>query len=312
MAPIAPSPPPASRPPDPQGAAPVRDALARAARRLQVAGVPSAVRDAEWLLLSVLQRDRAWIYAHPEELLHPQSARTYSLLLERRIAGEPVQYLTGRQEFWGLDFEVNPDVLIPRPETEHLIEVALERLGPRRHSSSLRVADVGTGSGCVAIALARELPGAHFVAIDLSPAALRTAARNAARHEVSHRIRFVQGDLLAPLQGEIAAGAPRVDLVVSNPPYIGLREAASLPREVREHEPHSALFAGETGNELYAPLLSQSAAILLPGGFVALELGHLSLDPVRSLLEGGPPWCAFAAARDLAGIPRVASAERSA
>jgi release factor glutamine methyltransferase len=288
----------------------VRDALAQGARRLIAAGVPSATLDAELLLLSVLERDRAWIYTHPEELIDNGKAEAFSKLIERRIAGEPVQYLTGRQEFWGLEFEVNPDVLIPRPETEHLIEVALERLGLQRRNAALRVVDVGTGSGCVAVALAKELPAAQIVATDISQAALQTAARNAARHGISERLRFIGGDLLAPLLKEANEGAPLFDLVVSNPPYIGREEAHSLPVEVREHEPDAALYAGETGNELYAPLLAQAAEMLAPGGLVVVELGYRSLDLVRSLLEGRKEWRAFAVTLDLAGIARVASAER--
>jgi release factor glutamine methyltransferase len=290
----------------------VREALARGTRRLIAAALPSATLDAEFLLLCVLDRDRAWIYTHPEELIDRGKAEAFSKLIERRIAGEPTQYLTGRQEFWGLEFEVNAAVLIPRPETEHLIEVALERLGPERRKAALRIVDVGTGSGCIAVALAKELPAAQITATDISQAALQTAARNAARHRVSERIRFIEGDLLAPFLKETAEGAPLFDLVVSNPPYIGREEAGSLPLEVREHEPEAALYGGETGNELYASLLAQAAEILAPGGQVVVELGYRSLDLVRSLLEGCKEWRGFAVTLDLAGIARVASAERSA
>ena len=173
----------------------IRTALAAGLGRLNGAGVPSASLAAELLLMHVIERDRTWLYAHPEQELSTEQAATYTGLLEARAAGTPVQYLTGRQEFWGLDFEVTPAVLIPRPETEHLIEVTLERLGARR-GERLVVADVGTGSGCIAVALARELPQARFVATDISAEALEVARRNAARHGVSHRVDFLEADLL--------------------------------------------------------------------------------------------------------------------
>ena len=210
-------------------------------------------------------------------------------------------------------------MLIPRPETEHVIEVALERLGvgsgtdsPRRNAT-IRIADVGTGSGCIAVALAKELPGAHIAAIDISSAALEVARRNAALHNVSSRIEFTECNLLDLfLQGSRAAGrGPRpFDLIASNPPYIGRKEAATLPREVREHEPETALFAGETGTEIYAPLIAQAAKLLRPSGILVLELGHNSADHVLSLL-GVAEWVDVTITNDLAGIPRVASARRT-
>ena len=225
-------------------AAEVREALRTAIAHLEKYDVPSAPLAAELLLMHVLQCDRAWLHAHPESELSSEAALAYAELIERRSKGVPTQYLTGRQEFWGLEFEVGPGVLIPRPETEHVIEVALERLDARR-AEPLRIADVGTGSGCIAISLACILPRAEIVATDISAAALDYAHRNAARHGVSHRIQFLEADLL-----KVAIEAPRraesgFDLIVSNPPYVGRGDAASLPREVREHEPAEALFAGD-------------------------------------------------------------------
>ena len=239
-------------------AAELRAALRAAIARLEECDVPSAPLAAELLLMHVLQRDRAWLYAHPEFELSPEDAAAYAQLVERRSQGVPTQYLTGRQEFWGLEFEVGPGVLIPRPETEHVIEVALERLGARR-AEPLRIADVGTGSGCIAIALASELPRAEIVATDISSAALDYAQRNAARHGVSNRIQFLKANLL-----EMAIEAPRrgesgFDLIVSNPPYVGRNDAGSLPREVREHEPAEALFAGDDGLEIYPDLIDEAA-----------------------------------------------------
>ncbi|MGH9860804.1 MAG: N5-glutamine methyltransferase family protein, partial [Candidatus Acidiferrales bacterium] len=209
--------------------------------RLRAARVPSHTLAAELLLMRVLGRHRAWLYAHPEEAVAVSDAEKFFALIEKRIAGVPTQYLTGRQEFWGLQFEVGPGVLIPRPETEHVIEVALARLGPpdandpRPRGTGMRIADVGAGSGCIAIALARELPGARIYASDISADALAYARRNAARYAVSEHVQFVQCNLLDAFLHRPPATAPRppsFDLIVSNPPYIGRREADTLPKEV--------------------------------------------------------------------------------
>jgi release factor glutamine methyltransferase len=281
--------------------------------------VPSAGLTAELLLMHVIERDRAWIYAHPETELDPAQRERYFSLIARRAGGEPTQHLTGHQEFWGLEFEVTRDVLIPRPETEHVIEVSLERLGIKnepgspRGDESLRIADVGTGSGCIAIALAHELPSASFVATDVSAAALEVARRNAARHGVSNRIEFVEFNLLDKFfhQSPVTSHQSQLfDLIVSNPPYIGRWEESELAREVREHEPEAALYGGETGTEIYAPLIAQAAELLKPGGLLALELGHTSAVHVSKLLASSE-WTSAVITNDLAGIPRVASAVRS-
>ncbi len=292
----------------------VRTVLKQGIRFLREARVPSDTLAAELLLLHVLHRDRTWLYAHPEELLDPQSFDSYFSLLRRRVAGEPTQHLTGHQEFWGLDFEVTPDVLIPRPETEHLIEVALDRLGvrelragrpPKLTGDDLSIVDIGTGSGCIAVALARELPSAKIYATDICPAALAIAQRNATRLGFSNRITFIDSDLFAGFSGDSRI----FDLVISNPPYISRRESPSLPREVRDYEPASALFGGEEGYELYGRLIPEAARHLKPSGLLVLELGHDSLPAVRPLLET-LEWTNPLVTNDLAGIPRVLSAER--
>jgi release factor glutamine methyltransferase len=321
----------------------LRDALRDAIAQLESEHVPSAPLAAELLLMHTLGRDRAWLYAHPEQEFDAATSEKYFSLVARRAIGVPTQYLTGHQEFWGLDFEVTPDVLIPRPETEHVIEVTLERLGVKsdgaasQRNAELRIADVGTGSGCIAVALAHELRNARFVATDISAKALKVARRNAARSGVEGRIDFVECNLLdallqespfAPAQGNPVTPRPRsgqashlslplrasesrlLDAIVSNPPYIGRRDAATLAREVREHEPESALFGGETGAEMYAPLIAQAAALLKPGGILVLELGYNSSEHVSRLLEA-PEWTDVAIANDLAGIRRVASAPRA-
>jgi release factor glutamine methyltransferase len=297
----------------------VRSALADGIARLEHENVPSAGLAAEQLLMHALGRDRAWLYAHSEVELDSAIRERYFSTIARRASGVPTQHLTGHQQFWGLDFEVTPDVLIPRPETEHVIEVAIERLGaastagsPRRNGAS-RIADVGTGTGCIAIALAQEFPAAQVSATDISAAALEVARRNAARHNVSPRIEFVECNLLdGVLHGAriTGHGSRSFDLIVSNPPYIGLWEAPTLPREVRDHEPALALFGGETGTELYAPLIAQAAILLKHGGILVLELGHNSAEHVSRLL-GAPEWTSISTTNDLAGIPRVASAIRS-
>jgi release factor glutamine methyltransferase len=303
----------------------LRDGIAQLERE----HVPSAALAAELLLMHALGRDRAWIYAHPEHELDATARQQYFSLVARRASGVPTQYLTGHQEFWGLDFEVTPDVLIPRPETEHVIEVALERLGvgleattPRRQEE-FRIADVGTGSGCIAIALAHELPAAQIIATDISVAALEVARRNAARHGVASRIDFIECNLMDAVQrhslvsshassafgGLSASRSMHFDLIASNPPYIGRQEMSTLPREVRGHEPAMALFGGEAGTEIYAPLIAQAAKLLKPGGILVLELGHDSADQVSRLLDA-PEWTSVAITDDLAGISRVASAKR--
>jgi len=288
----------------------IRSALRDAIALLERERASSAALAAELLLMHTLGRDRAWLYAHPECELETTARERYFDLVGRRASGVPTQYLTGQQEFWGLDLEVTPDVLIPRPETEHVIEVALERLGigaeagSARRNEELRIADVGTGSGCIAVALARELPAACVVATDISAAALAVARRNAERHGVASHIEFVQCSLLGGLLRQ-----RYFDIVVSNPPYIGRCEATTLPREVREHEPQSALIGGETGTEIYAPLIAQAAELLRPGGVLVLELGHDSLEHVTRLLDA-TEWAGITVMNDLAGIPRVASTRR--
>lgn len=297
----------------------IRTALKDAMAQLRESRVPSHTLAAELLLMHALGCDRAWLYGHPEQTLAADVSSRFFDLVARRAAGTPTQYLTGRQEFWGLDFEVGPGVLIPRPETEHVVEVALARLGQpyaapksggRGAALPLRLADVGTGSGCLAVALARELPQARVWATDISPVALEFARRNAARHGVDSRLEFLEASLLTPfLPGARAAPAAPFDLIVSNPPYVACQAAPELPREVREHEPPEALFAGQQGSALYAELLEQAAHLLVPSGVVVVEIGYGAVERVMELL--GFAWTRVAVTSDLAGIPRVLAAERA-
>jgi len=291
----------------------VRSALRDAMAELHRDNVPSHALAAELLLMHALGRDRAWLYAHPEEPLDAETARKYFELVAHRGRGTPTQYLTGRQEFWGLEFEVTRAVLIPRPETEHAIEVAIERLGEKRRAERLRVADIGTGSGCIAIALAHELPNAEFVATDISAAALEVARRNAARHGVAERIRFLECNLLDAVAREAndtSDDARRFDLIVSNPPYVARNEESQLPADVREHEPAPALFGGGSGTEIYAPLVAQAAELLRCGGLLVIEIGFGQAERVRPLFDASK-WSDVRVTNDLAGIPRVISAERA-
>ena len=276
----------------------IREALERAAGELLAAGNQTGRRDAELLLLHVTGKDRAFLLAHPEGPLSAEQLARYQELVARRKAGEPIQYITGEREFYGLRFAVTPDVLIPRPETEHLVEAALERIPLH---APFRVADVGAGSGAIAVALAVARPLAKITALDISPAALQVAEQNAAAHGVGERLRFLPSDLLASVAGE------RFDMVVSNPPYIADGERETLAAEVRKHEPPMALFAGPTGLEVYERLVPEAARALPRGGWLLLEMGagqHVQLEQLLT------DWAGISFLADLQGILRVAVAQR--
>ena len=259
-----------------------------------------ARRDAELLLLYAAGLSRSAFLAHSNEELGLAAATHLDVLLERRLEGEPVQYITGECEFYGLPFRVTADALIPRPETEHLVECVLE-LAPC--FAEPRIVDVGTGSGAIAVALAHKLPDAHIAATDVSGVALDLAGENARRNGVGDRIRFLQGDLLAPVVAE------RFDIVVSNPPYVPSADRNSLAVEIRDFEPGLALFAGEDGLDIYRRLIPAAFAVLASGGFIALEIGCGQSDAVSSLLSGAG-FSEIEFRLDLQGIPRVAVARR--
>ena len=280
----------------------IRQALRTAISDLQAAEIPSAELAAELLLMHVVGRDRAYLYTNPEVELAPETAERYSTLVAERATGKPTQYITGHQEFWGLDFEVTPDVLIPRPETEHIVETALEFV--RADSPLLRIVDVGTGSGCIALALASELPDALILALDISRPALDVARRNARRLGLSDRLCFVQSDLLSCL-----ASGSALDLVVSNPPYVGADELDRVQREVREFEPRIAWGGGGRGDEIYAKMFAQAREVLRPEGHVCVEVGYNQGENVANMLGAG--WNAVGVRPDLAGIPRVVAARKS-
>jgi release factor glutamine methyltransferase len=282
----------------------LRDAISEAATTI-------SRRDAETLLLHLLHRDRAYLLAHPDDALEPAIHAQLLAFTRRRAAHEPLQYLTGHQEFFGLDLRVTPATLIPRPETELLVESVLtwaRALPPQ----PLRMIDVGTGTGAIAIAIATHLPQAHLFALDISTSALSIAQENALSHDVADRITFLHSDLLAgvPYQTE------PFDAIISNPPYIPLTDAPSLAPEVRDHEPHSALFAGTSGLDIYSRLIPQTLrnpphAALRPGGLLALEFGFGQHDSLRALLTTQPPtFTGIQILNDYAAIPRIALATR--
>ena len=274
------------------------------AARDQFAGspdlAPTAVQDAELLLLHTLALPRTTIYAHPGRLLNAREQEAFSRVVERRLQHEPVQYILGAQEFYGMRLEVSPAVLIPRPETELLVEAVLDRLP---QNQDLRLADVGTGSGAIAIAIASHLPRARILAVDLSSAALEIARRNAKAHGVFDRIEFHEGDLLSSLPRSEST----LDAILSNPPYIPSGERHSLHPQVREFEPAQALFAGAEGLAVYQRLIPQAQQHLKPGGLLALELGAGQRAALAQLLK---PWKAVQFLDDLQRIPRTVLARR--
>jgi release factor glutamine methyltransferase len=264
--------------------------------------------NAELLIMFTLDCDRAYLYAHPERELTAEDLARCDEALARRATGVPAQYITGHQEFWGLDFIVSPAVLIPRPETEHVVEAVLElaRLAQpdgrsRTSPHDLRIVDVGTGSGAIALALAKELPTAEIHATDISPEALDIARANAARHELTSRIEFHETDLLGGLP------TASFDIVVSNPPYVGESEEDSVQLEVRKFEPRNAVFAGPTGVEVIERMIPQARAALAPEGWLVFEISGTIVDRVRSLLLS---WDEVEIRNDLQGIARVTIARK--
>ncbi|HZC44397.1 MAG TPA: peptide chain release factor N(5)-glutamine methyltransferase [Acidobacteriaceae bacterium] len=256
--------------------------------------------DSILLLRHVLGVAHAEMYAYRERPLTALQTEAFNAMIQQRLRGTPVQYITGEQEFFGLPFRVTPDVLIPRPETEHLVEAAIARL---KDLASERIVDVGTGSGAIAVALAHALPQAEVTALDISPAALAVAAENAKHNGVAARVRFFESDLLSAVAEE------RFDAIVSNPPYVASSERKSLPVEVRDFEPTQALFAGPTGLEMYRRIIPDARPLLVPGGWLMMEIGQGQRDPVRALLQDAT-WAGVEFLPDLQGIPRVAVARK--
>lgn len=275
----------------------LREAIEEAESRLKTGPHPErARRDAESLLLHVLHQDRAWLRQFGDDELSPDELAGFKALADRRFAGEPIQYILGEVEFFGLPLNVAPGVLIPRPETEHLVEEVI-RLA--QGLPAPRIADIGTGSGAISIALAHALPAAHISTVDVSEEALRIARGNARRNHVDGRIHFLRGDLLEPLAGQL------FDVIASNPPYVPLADVDSLSVEVREFEPHGALFAGADGLDIYRRLIPAACAHLASGGWLVMEIGYGQHPEIERMLHAsGYSEIRFVA--DYQGISRVA------
>jgi len=254
--------------------------------------------NAELLLIFTLGCDRAYLFAHPEQDLSASESSRYEAALAERARGIPAQYITGHQEFWGMDLIVSPAVLIPRPETEHVVETVLELIPSP--GLSIRMVDVGTGSGAIALALAREFPKAEIHATDISSAALEIARANATRLELNDRVCFHNADLLEGLDGNF-------DLIVSNPPYVGESEEDQVQLEVRKFEPRTAVFAGTKGTQVIARLIPQSLEKLRPKGWLVFEISGTIADEVKTLLKD---WDELTVIPDLQGIPRVVRARK--
>jgi len=277
-------------------------AVFEAAEILRRAGIPEARREAGLLVAYVTGKDRTFIISHADDPLDSEQLDRLNEYAQRRALGEPFQYITGLQEFFGRSFEVNKDVLIPRPETELLIETALD-LSPVP-DASLKICDIGTGSGCIAITLLKERPFARSVGIDVSASALRVAQRNAMLHEVSKRLSLVRGDCLTGI-----ALNPKFDMIVSNPPYVAAGALAGLQREVRDHEPRAALTAGLDGLAIIRRLLVESGPHLVPGGLLLFEFGFDQGAAIERLVAASD-WKMLEIQNDLQGIPRIAALQK--
>ena len=272
----------------------IADTLKQASQQLRRADVPNDLLDAQTLLAHALGKDRTYLIINFNETLTDDLLATYQALIDRRAAGEPLQYIVGHQEFYGLEFEVTPAVLIPRPETELIVEETI------RLAASLAepaIIDVGTGSGCIAVTLARELETARVMATDISAAALQVARRNAQKHGLSDRVQFLATDLLNGV-------AVKADFILSNPPYIAPHEIPTLQREVRDWEPHTALTDFSDGLQFYRRLLTEAPAHLKPKGYLIMEMGYQQAETIKALVDR-TVWSEPKALRDLQGIERT-------
>ena len=269
-------------------------------------GATSPRLDAEVLLAEAISCQRIELYTAFDSLPDERVRLAFRELVRRRADGEPVAYLVGHREFYSLSFRVTKDVLIPRPETEFLVITAIDLLRERSASGPATVCDVGTGSGIIAVCLAKHLPDCRVTALDISPAALEVARSNAASHDVAERVEFVQSDLFASIPAEAS-----FDLVASNPPYVSQSELESLEADVREYEPHSALLAGPRGTEVFERLLAQAADHLKPGGHLLVEISPMIHDAARRLVETDRRFTLEPTVKDQAQLPRVVRATRN-
>lgn len=278
----------------------IAEAITEGARRLTLGDVLEERRTAGLLLGHTIGVDRVYLLTRKDEQVDASLYEMYLTLIDRRAQGEPLQYLTGHQEFYGLDFKVTTDVLIPRPETEFLVERVLELA--RLLNTAPMIADVGTGSGCIAVSVAVNLPNARVIASDISAAAIGVAKENARVHKADERIEFLEGDLLAPLAARGLES--EIDIIASNPPYVPVEIRQSVQREVRDWEPDVALYGGQGGLDFYRRLLEGSAVYLKSGGSLVCEIGYSQLDLIGGMIDQ-KVWKLVEVTRDLQGIPRV-------
>jgi len=279
----------------------IKNAISTGAAKLKAAGVADPRNDANLLAMHVIKRDRTFLLAHGEATLSPDQLDQYRSLIERRGSGEPLQYITGHQEFFNLDFETSPDVLIPRPETELIVEIGMELLKDKARPF---IADIGTGSGCIVISLLHELRQARAVATDVSTAALAVASRNAGHYEVSDRLRLIESDLFSALESN-----ELFDLIVSNPPYVPAADLEGLQREV-SHEPQKALDGGPDGLAVIRRLLNEAPVFLGARGYLVFEIGFDQAESVKRIIDSAA-WESIDVRRDLQGIPRTVVLRKS-
>jgi release factor glutamine methyltransferase len=283
----------------------IAEAMNKAASTLSVHGVSNAGLDAEVLLRFIIGRDRAWFLTHANEALDEDKRGLFEKAVTRRAKREPLQYITGKQEFWGIEFIVRPDVLIPRPETELVVESAIRTAGKR---PGLTIIDLCTGSGCIAVSLAKELPGARIFATDVSEKALSVARENARGQDVSDRIRFVEGDLFEPVAELDIRG--KVDIITVNPPYIRSGDLRGLQPEVRDFEPEVALIAGPGGREIHQKIIEAAPAFLKKHGALIMEMGEGQAGALLAMVNKDGRYGTPEILKDLAAIDRVIVAEK--
>lgn len=276
----------------------ISDAIASAAEELENAGIPDPVREAGSLVQFAIARDRAFVVSHPEYELTDQELKIFTDAVSRRVAREPYQQIVGRQEFCSLDFVVTPDVLIPRPETETLVERAIEIIGERE----ARILEIGVGSGCISVSILKNCPKVSVLAVDISRAAIEVAKRNAAMHGVDGRLTIEDSDVYDDLDPQ------QFELIVSNPPYVPLADIATLQPEVRDHEPHVALTDGSSGLSIIERIVAGAPEYLKPQGHLLIEIGFGQHERVDSLFDRGI-WTHVEFLADLQGIPRIVTAQ---
>jgi release factor glutamine methyltransferase len=291
--------------PQSAGQATLSEVIAVARGMMEQAGIDSAGQEAFWILEHVLRLPAHHVVADRDRLLSHAQLLAAKGLVERRVSREPLQYILGTQEFCGLEFNVNPAVLIPRPETELLVEYVAQRIPVGRQAT---IVDACTGSGCIAVAIARLRPRAQMIAIDLSNPSLDVARLNATRHAVSERITWLEGDLLGPLAERGLKGG--IDVIVSNPPYISEADWVTLQPEVRLFEPRSALVAGPQGTELQERLLREAGQYLSPSGALIMEIGSGQAHAMRRIVDEIPGYRFHRLVYDAAGLERVVIVER--